>query len=124
AAGVAVHARMAAEVWGRGFAVAPHGVGVLADQAVDPAPLPRPAGILPGPADGRDVGQPGGGPGAAAQILVIADLVRAPAALEDDQAERLLEPALLQVAHHGPDVADVGRDPGDGRDQEMLLVSG
>src|SRR5581483_766425 len=117
------HFRVAAEIGGSGIAFEVPEVGVLADEVVHAAGFSLPVGVLPGTADGGDVGEPREFGGSLAQLVAVTEFPGAAGAVEQVEAQPFGKPAFLPVAAQGAHVADEGRDAGDGADQKVVEVA-
>src|SRR5581483_1179866 len=90
---------------------APH-VSVFADHVVNPSALAHPVSVIPGTANRGHVGQPRRLAGEFLQLLVIAELPGAAGPVQDEKLVFTAKLAVLPVAIHRPNVADVGCDSG------------
>src|SRR5580698_2844392 len=119
---VFAHAGVAAEVAGGVGGLEIPFVGVFADEVVDAPGFAVPVGVFPRAADRRDIFKPGNFGGDAFEFFAVAEFPRAAAALE---AVELVVTghgavAFLPILIQGADVADEGRDAGDGGEQQVV----
>ncbi len=98
-------------------------VGILAQHVVGAPNLARPVCMVPGPAHGGHVFEPGQFRVEARQFLFVAELPRTAGAVQQIQLVAAIEASFFPVFGHLAHETDKRRHTGDGRNQQMVLPS-
>src|SRR5208283_682948 len=125
AAATLYHSGMTTKIGRSVFRRKPPKVHVFADEIVHTAPLPIPLGVFPGAADGRHVLQPGRLGSVLLELIAIAEFPGAACSLnaKEPVLTRHRSTALFPIRPNRADVADIGRDSGDGSQEKVVLAA-
>src|SRR5271157_2855287 len=119
------HSGMTTKIGRSVFRRKPPKVHVLADEIVHAASFAMPLGVFPGTADGRHVLQPGRLGGVLLQLIAITKFPGSARSLnaKEPMLTRHRSTALFPVRSNGADVADIGRNSGDGSQEKVVLAA-